>query len=75
MKEKTFEELIKEKTQRENFFILTDVGEKFMVQLMQQVREATIEECANIELDSCSSVEAQRRFDKLPTDRINLKTT
>lgn len=68
--EKKFEELIKEKTQRENFFMLTDVGEKFMVQLMQQIREATIAECIK-EVDSKWLITIENlRY--LPTDRIKL---
>lgn len=67
--EKTFNELIIEKTQLENFFMLTDVGEKFMVQLMQKVREATIAEAVNY----CVSQDWIKTIDNLkniPTDRI-----
>lgn len=64
--EKTFEELVNDI----HYDITNSFRKDDILQLLQQVREATIEECANIESDSCSSVETQRRINELPTDRI-----
>lgn len=68
MKEKTFEELILEKVKSENWFIPTDVGSKFIVELMQLVREATIAECVEIIFDKWNNAIPVIR--ELPTDRI-----
>ena len=73
MKEKIFEELIKEKTQRENFFMLTDVGEKFMVQLLQQVREATKAECMEIAWNEEDSAFIHEQIASLEADRIRIE--
>lgn len=71
--EKTFEELIEEKRFEHSYMDGEDMVENHILQLLQQVRESTIAECADIELDSYSSVETQKRFDNLPTDRIKIE--
>ena len=69
MKEKTFEEMIKELQNKaaRNFFMKEEVAD-----LMQQVREATIAECTDILLnrDYSWSGQIELEYKKLPTDRI-----
>ncbi len=70
--EKTFEEMIVEQF-CEDGLIKMSFSRNDLIEMMQQVREATIAECSYIELDGFSSVEIQRRFKEIPTDRIKTK--
>ena len=76
MKEKTFEELIEEKRFEHSYTDGEDMVENHILQLLQQVREATIAECKDLiwnEYGLCRKAhEIQAEFDNLPTDRIKL---
>ena len=63
MKEKTFEELIKDDFGNTPQIMSPDK----VLQLLQQVREATIEECVEILRDPNIP---KTRMESLPTDRI-----
>ena len=65
MKEKTFEELIKDEVV--NVMGFSVVVENQVLQLLQQVREATIAECVEI-LQNPNIPKS--RMESLPTDRI-----
>ena len=65
MKEKTFEELIKDEVVNVTGFSV--VVENQVLQLLQQVREATIAECVEI-LQNPNIPKS--RMESLPTDRI-----
>ena len=78
MKEKTFEELIQDKLKSDDGFYRGFVPKDEIKELLQQVREATIAECEeiafnNLDFLSCECV--RNGLYKLPTDRINIKTT
>jgi len=68
MKEKTFEELIDEELK---------VGEQVyfeqVFKLLQQVREATIEECMKIAAKGYHWAPIFKKIEKLPTDRIKIE--
>ena len=67
MKEKTFEELIKDEVV--NVMGFSVVVENQVLQLLQQVREATIAECVEI-LQNPNIPKS--RMESLPTDRIKI---
>lgn len=68
--EKTFEELIEEK---ENVNVPNFIHFNNVLELLQQVREATITECANIAFwEHSSTVEIHKQIIRLETDRIIL---
>lgn len=75
MKEKTFEELIIEKFS-ENRMIKMSFSRNEMIDIMQQVREATIKECIDkiSELHGSIYKGAYQEYlaTNLPTDRIRL---
>lgn len=64
--EKTFEELIEENC-KEVFIDDVEFNYNALVQLLKQVREATIKECFDIAIDEDIS---NARIMSLPTDRI-----
>ena len=72
MKEKTFEELIKE----HEWYDRADYAKKEplldkcdVLKLLQQVREATIAECERLMLDEECAI---YKLSQLPTDRISI---
>ena len=67
MKEKTFEELIKDEVV--NVMGFSVVVENQVLQLLQQVREATIAECVEILRNPNIP---KSRMESLPTDRIKI---
>ena len=76
MKEKTFEELLKPHQKRFDYYnsqrIFIDKAD--VLQLLQQVREATIAECKDKIWDEygiyLKAHEIQSEIENLPTDRI-----
>ena len=67
MKEKTFEELIRERIDKGDAFTPTGI-----IEMMKQVREATIAECTDILLnrDYSWSGQIELEYKKLPTNSI-----
>jgi len=70
MKENTFEELIEETPLHE---LLSTPEIDLVKVLLQQVREATIEECMKIAAKGYHWAPIFKKIEKLPTDRIKIE--
>ena len=68
--EKTFEELIEEKRFEHSYMDGEDMVENHILQLLQQVREATKAECVEILRNPNIP---KTRMEALPTDRIKIE--
>ena len=77
--EKTFEELIEEKRIEHSYLEGEDMIENHVLQLLQQVREATIAECkecltlAGHDDIPLHWIEQKWKMNQIPTDRITVK--